>query len=114
MQNNSPHPASNPVFHICIRTEGNLLSSYVFQNEAEVKHWEATQLPILEKTHGPLTLRKSALDGLRVGDACWVYGEGDTEFVITNVICRGPCRYSFALNAGWPEDVTKCYRPPRT
>ena len=92
-----------------VRVEGNLGSNFVFSGDKEVEDWKKYELPKLELQYGPLTISVSDLPGLGIGDTCYVWGEGDREFTIKNLIRYSPNRYGFVLDSGWSEEVAKCY-----
>lgn len=99
----------NKVFNLCISTQGGLHSSFVFEDNAEQAKWLLEELPKLQKQYGELKLSRGHLPGLKVGDKCEVWGEGSDVFTIRKLIKRGEYQYSFLLDAGWTEDVAKCY-----
>lgn len=92
-----------------LSVHGNLLSSFVFDNEDSRAEWIINELPKLEKEHGALKLYRFDLPGLEVGDKCHVSGEGDDVFIIEELICYSPDRYGFVLDSGYSEEVAKCY-----
>lgn len=100
----------NLVFKHTISVTGNLHCSFVFTDEESAIIWMYTELPLLEKEYGKLETHLSKLDQLKVGDKCYVAGEGDEEFTITGIINYSPYRYGFQLAEGLPEEVCKCYR----
>jgi hypothetical protein len=101
---------SNPIFKIVARTRGQLGSSFVFENKAELEKWKKESLPKMEKEYGKLELNVAELPGLKVGDTCHVCGEGDDTFVIKSLIKYSENRYGFVLDSGCSEEVAKCYR----
>lgn len=98
------------IFTINVRTSGNLLSSFVFENSKSKDDWMTTKLPLLEQKYGKLQLKETELPGLKVGDRCFVVGEGLEVFTITGIKKYSEDRYGFCLNSGWCEEVGKCYR----
>lgn len=96
-------------FTIRVKTNGNLLSNFVFENNKAFKKWKRETLPILEEKYGKLILTITPIPGLVVGDECHVIGEGSDVFVIERLIQYSPHRYGFVLNVGWCEEVAKCF-----
>ncbi len=96
-------------FTIKVTTSGNLISSYVFQNEKSFQKWKEKTFPKLEQKYGKLMLIVCELPGLVVGDHCHVIGEGSDIFKIIKLFRYSPNRYGFALDSGWNEEVAKCY-----
>lgn len=92
-----------------IRTSGGLQASFVFENQKEVQRWIKEDLPKLEAEYNKLSLEVSDLPGLRVGDKCKVWGEGNDVFVIEDIKIYSKDRYGFGLDSGWWEEVAKCY-----
>jgi hypothetical protein len=100
------------IFTIGATVTGGLHSSFCFVNETERLLWATTFLPKLEKQFGKLEVRYSTLPGLKIGDHCWVVGDGDCEYVIKALRKhKDPYRYSFVLDSGCSEEVHKCTRP---
>lgn len=104
-------PMPTKVFTVGASVRGGLGSSFQFENEAALEAWKENEFKALEATYGKLELSVYALPGLKVGDTCCVYGEGDEEFVIKELVQFSPHRYGFVLDSGWREEVGKCYRP---
>ena len=102
-------PDTQPVFTRCARTRGRLLSSFVFESDEALERWKREELPALCQEFGPLELLVDELPGLKLGESCFVYGEGDKRFVIEELVQWQPHRWGFVLDAGWVEEVAKCY-----
>jgi len=100
------------VFKKAVSVKGKLISSYSFKDQTAVDTWIKTVLPKLEKEYGKLTYNVRDLDGLKVGDTCCVFGEGDDEFKIKKLIKYSADRWGFVLDSGWAEEVVKCYKVP--
>ena len=100
----------NKIFTRGISVYGEFNASYVFQNNDEVKKWIDIELPKLQQQHGLLSLFYRDLDGLKIGDHCHVFGEGEEVFVILSLCEYSPNRYGFGLNSGVFEEVYKCYK----
>ena len=98
------------IFTKCIDVRGNLISSYVFQNDKEVDKWLKNDYSILKEKHDNLSYNIRELDSLKIGDECYVLGEGDDIFTIKGIIKFSPNRYGFILDSGWTEEVAKCYK----
>lgn len=97
------------IFTVVISVRGNLLASYVFEDDNKAEAWLSKEFKELQAEHGPLTYTKGTLDGLKVGDRCFVWGDGDEEYVIEKLIKYSPHRYGFVLDSGCSEEVAKCY-----
>lgn len=102
---------SDKIFTKAIKVNGDLISTFVFENAADVKKWRDTILPRLELQHGSLAYSIRELDSLKIGDTCCVMGEGTETFKIIQQIQYSPNRYGFVLDSGWSEEVNKCYKP---
>lgn len=100
------------IFKKCIRVRGNLWSSYVFETQEAVDTWLEYEFPKLKILHGNLQYTIEDLDGLEVGDQCYVMGDGTDVYTIEGVFKYSPDRWGFALDAGWSEEVAKCYKIP--
>lgn len=101
---------TNKVFTKGISVNGSLISSFVFQNNDEVKSWLQNELPKLQHQYGLLSVFSRELDGLKIGDQCHVFGEGDEVFTILGLRKYSPYRYGFNLDSGLSEEVYKCYK----
>ena len=101
---------SHKVFNYRICVDGGLISTYVFENKESVDAWYKTHLVELEKENGTLKCRLYDLDGLKVGDECYVMGEGNETFIIEKLFNYSKNRWGFQLNSGWCEEVAKCYK----
>ena len=64
----------------------------------------------LAKKYSNITFDAVHLPGLQIGDKCNVVGEGDSEFLILDIIIYSENRYCFVLDAGWAEEVAKCHK----
>ena len=100
------------IFKKAVRVKGALNSAYSFKNKSAVDTWIKDVFPKLEKKYGKLEYKVSNLDGLSVGDTCYVWGEADTEFKIERLIKYSEDRWGFVLDSGWTEEVVKCYKIP--
>ena len=103
---------TQPKFTRRVMTQGDLLASYVFEDDTALQQWKETELPKLEQKYGKLELDISELPGLVVGDKCLVNGEGSEVFTIMELFEYSPNRYGFALDSGWCEEVAKCRTVP--
>lgn len=100
----------NKVFTLCITVSGSYWGSFVFEDNEEQSKWMLEELPKLRKKYnGDIKLRRSYLPGLKVGDKCNVWGEGDQVFTIRNVVKINDYRYSFLLDSGCTEEVARCH-----
>lgn len=100
----------NKVFTKSLKVKGNLYSSFCFENENERSNFIKNEIPKLEKTHGKLELFKEDLEGLKIGDKCHVWGDGDEEYIIEGIKKYSDHRYGFALSSGFFEEIVKCYK----
>jgi hypothetical protein len=98
-----------PVFTVCIRVKGDLLSSFVFEDHAQADVWMNSEFLSLVDQYGELSAERSALPGLRIGDRCNVWGEASDVFVIRKVLEWSPNRWGFLLDSGEFEEVAKCH-----
>lgn len=89
---------------------GGLHATFQFVSEQSAQHWIETELPAISTKYGPSAGSITPLDGLRVGDSCYVVGEGTDLFVIKDVVCYSPHSYGFVLDTGCSEGVSKCGR----
>ena len=96
-------------FKKCVHVSGGLCSSFVFEGSKEKDVWLASELPKLEEKYGVLVVSTSDLPGLKVGDKCRVFGEGEEVFVIEGLRQYSENRFGFMLDSGWNEEVAKCY-----
>jgi hypothetical protein len=99
----------NPVFTVCVQVKGGLISSFVFESEAQADKWMKTDFVQLCKEYGKLTAQRFALPGLRVGDLCNVWGEAQDQFRIVGLKKYSAERWAFILDSGWSEEVAKCH-----
>jgi hypothetical protein len=99
------------MFIKCIRVKGSLSARYVFKNEDDAITWIETKFPKLQKQYPDINYEISSLDGLKVGDECMVYGEGDCVFTIMEIVPWNADRYGFLLDSGLVEEVSQCYKP---
>ena len=97
------------VFTRVAHVRGNLQASFVFEGEADFLRWREDEFPALDVHYDGLTLKVDPLPGLKVGDSCHVWGEGSDVFVIVSLVRYQAHRYGFVLNAGWTEEVSKCF-----
>ena len=98
------------IFTKAIFVRGDLHSSYCFETEQDRNRWIKEDLPELEKKYGKLEMHQYDLDGLKVGEKCYVRGDGDEVFEIIELLNYSKDRYGFGLDAGWSEEVVKCSR----
>jgi hypothetical protein len=114
-----------PVFTVCVRVKGDLLSSFVFEDHAQADAWMNSEFLSLVNEYGEFTAERSALPGsalpgLRVGDRCNVWGEASDEFVVKELIEYSPNRWGFLLRGNCVvgmkvieistiEEVAKCH-----
>jgi len=98
------------VFNWAVHTFSRLQCSYVFPTDVDVGVWSKETLPKLKEKYGAeLKYRAERLDGLKVGDCCFVRGEGNDLFEIKSLIQYEKDRYGFVLNTGICEEVSKCF-----
>lgn len=101
---------NQPIFSLMASTRGSLASSFVFEDPNAFLNWMKNEYPALQKKYGSFDIRLSSLDQLKVGDTCFVAGEGSDEFLIEGFRKIENNRYSFALNNGCWEEVAKCFK----
>lgn len=101
---------TTPLFSLMASTRGSLVASFVFEDENDFLKWMKNEYPILQKKYGSFDIRLSSLDPLKIGDTCFVAGEGSDEFVIEDLRKISNNRYSFALDNGCWEEVAKCFK----
>ena len=99
------------VYTKALKVSGDLRCSYAFETQEDMDVWIKDEHPKLCKEYGKLSYSTKDLDGLKVGDSCWVIGEGDETFIIKELIQFSPNRPGFVLNSGFREEVVKCYKP---
>lgn len=97
------------IFTRMARVRGALYSSYCFTSEKKLKEWIKSEFPLLEKQYGALELTVSKLPGFKVGDTCFVWGEGSDTFTIEGIKQYSPHRFGFLLDSGCSEEVVKCH-----
>jgi hypothetical protein len=97
------------IFTHAVTVSGNLLSTFEFTSKIAVDEWIAVKLPLLEKQYGKLEYIIWKLPPLKIGDTCYVSGEGVDEFKIRELINFSEDRWGFVLDSGWREEVWKCY-----
>lgn len=102
----------NIILRKAVHVSGALIAVYSFENETTMNTWLKTIFPKLKEQYGTLTYRIRDLDGLQVGDFCWVWGEGFEDFKIEKLIKYSDNRWGFVLDSGWSEEVAKCYKVP--
>jgi len=93
-----------------VRVDGDLQSNFVFENEKEMLIWLSYDFPKLKKEYNKLSYKIIDLDSLKIGDECYVIGEGDDIFKIESLVNYGKHKYSFGLSSGWNEEVSKCFK----
>jgi len=98
------------VFTKCIKTRGDLYASFVFEDQKAVDKWVGNELTELDKKYKNLEVQMYDLPGLKVGDQCNVYGEGDEVFTIVGLRESTRHAHSFLLDSGCYEEVAKCHR----
>lgn len=101
---------SSEVFEFMASTRGTYSSCFVFKNETDFLNWINTDYVKLTAQYGFLDLRISALDPLKIGDTCFVAGEGTDSFTILKQRKLGNNMFSFALSNGTWEEVSKCFK----
>lgn len=97
-------------FKFTISTQGNYMASFVFKNEKDVLSWLNSDFKNLSKKYGKLTARIGTLDELKVGDTCFVNGEGSDTFKIKGIIERGSNNAAYVLDSGVTESASKCFK----
>lgn len=100
----------NKIFKFEIITNGNLISSFVFENENEVNRWISEDLQLLKEKYGNINFKIRQLSPLKIGDYCHVCGEGFDIFKIEGQVLYSKDRYGFVLDTGFSEEVGKCYK----
>lgn len=93
-----------------VTVKGDLQSNYVFQDLDELADWLKHDIPLLEEKYGELTYTITTLPELKIGDECFVMGEGYDKFKIMELTRYSPHRYGFILDSGFIEEVAKCYK----
>ena len=97
------------LFSKYLTVSGELYSAFHFQTDDDLALWIANELPKLELKYGKLKVSKGNLDSLKIGDNCYVCGDGDEIYEITRLVKYSDNRYGFVLNSGFSEEVHKCY-----
>lgn len=97
-------------FDTAVTVTGHLHSTFEFESEQAADNWISTEFVKLSKLYPGLTYSKFQLPSLKIGDQCYVVGEGSDVFTILGVKNYSPNRYGFILDAGWCEEVYKCYQ----
>ena len=97
------------IFTVGISVSGNFNSSYVFESESAADTWLDTVFQDLIHEYGELRYSVCDLPGLKVGDRCNVFGDGDEVYVIEGLKQYSPNRYGFILDSGFCEEVYKCH-----
>ncbi len=91
-----------------LNVHGNLLSSFAFRGEKELLEFiHGGALQELIKKYGNLTYNTYDLHPFKVGDKCWVAGEGHDEFIIEQFIIYSDDRPGVSLDSGCTEEVVK-------
>lgn len=99
----------DPIFKIGISVRQELQASFCFETQEQVNQWLKTDFLELQQKYGPLTYSQFNLPGFKVGDTCYVYGDGDDTYKILKVITYSPHRFGFVLDSGCSEEVVKCH-----
>lgn len=110
MGTRKPPLLANAKFTREVRVNGRFNTSYVFENDKQVSWWIETEFPKLLSKYGTLDFSVLLLPGLKIGDTCRVWGDGDEEYKIVGLVVWQPYRYGFILDAWCEEGVEKCYR----
>lgn len=100
----------NKIFRWKVTVKGDLQSNFVFHDLNELGDWLKHDIPLLEEEYGDLTYTITTLPELKIGDECYVMGDGDDKYKIIELIRYSPNRYGFILDSGFAEEVAKCYK----
>ena len=100
-----------PIFRYYVNVEGDYNSIFHFETKEDCIIWLDNDFTELKKIYRNLyNTGIGILDGLKIGDECFVAGEGDEVFKIKELEKITSNRWSFLLDKGWFEDVHKCSR----
>lgn len=96
-------------------TSGELMSSFSFTTKQELDRWIAEDFEELKKKYPSilppgLEFSTFVLDGLKIGDSCHVWGDGDEVYKIVGIKMYSKDRPGFILDSGFCEEVVKCYK----
>lgn len=97
-------------FKFTISTQGNYMASFVFKDEKDVLSFLSGDFKKLSNKYGKLTARIGTLDELKVGDTCFVNGEGSDTFKIEGIVERGHNNVAYLLDSGFTESASKCFK----
>lgn len=102
------------IFSIAGSITGQYNASVQFTDDKEKEEWLKTDFKRLQQKY-KVQVSFYKLPGLKVGDRCFVAGEGDDEFVITGLKQHKGYSHCFIvthLDSGheWSEEVSKCYK----
>ncbi len=101
---------SCPVFQFSATVRGNYRCTYVFENEDDFCKWIKTTYPKLVQKYGKLNIQITKLDSIKIGETCFVSGEGYDEFTIKDFRKVDDNIYSFLIHTGCWEAVHKCFK----
>ena len=96
-------------FTVGIRVWGGLGSSYVFESRESADTWLKTEFVQLKQEYSDLQYSVCDLPGLKIGDRCNVYGDGNEVYEIIGIKRYSPNRWGFELDNGFSEEVYKCH-----
>ena len=100
---------NNKVFGTVVHVKGDCIISFVFSNKNAASFWVQEVFPRMKKETPNLSYTLKTIDRLRVGDKCYVRGDGSEVYTIDGLVRYSDNRYGFLLNSGWTEEVHKCY-----
>ena len=94
-----------------INTTGEFNSYYHFSTKEEALNWIKKQYPKLQKTYSPIDYSLVPIkDKFKIGDRCYVIGDGNEEYIIEEQIEYTPTKFAYRLNSGFLETIHKCYK----
>lgn len=96
---------------IGLKLNTNRMESHLaFQNESELDMWLKNDLKNITKGMNNVSLTIMALDGLKVGDECQIYGEGSDRFTVNKMIQYDKGVYVLVMNTGEHKSVLNCFK----
>ena len=96
-------------FKYALQLRGEYNTTLHFHTRKQLLAWVHSCYWRYKAAYGPLDLYAFLLSRLKVGDKCYVVGEGDLETTVLSRVRHDPHHYSFILSCGWSEVVHKCY-----
>ena len=88
---------------------GSYDCTFYFKQQKDLANWLKADFLKLQEKYGELKVSQERLSGLKVGDTCHVYGDGNNEYKIVGFEKWAPNYYGFVLDSGFIESVHKCY-----